>query len=429
MNLAIKDVRYHLLRFISSTFGVSLLIMVVITIGGIIRGVILDSASIIEATGGDLWAVQKNRLGPFVEISLSPEYYWHAIENMPGVAEAAPIVTAWEHVERMPNPTRLMKFMYINTLLGTATMVQPGWMAMPHDQRFVVIGYELGRLGGPPVIVAGRNIEASHYEIVADLKTGFTLGERVRLGNFTYTVVGLTKNMVGFTADPVIYATMLDAENIIFQADPNLFRNERPYAQARFADLAAQNPRLGEPLDQRSAALAGNTLFANAIVVKLRPGASPEGVAQRIARWQHLDVYTAARSVNMQLMGSNRLILFQLSLFRDILILIAGVIIGLIIYTFTLEKLHDIAVLKIIGTPDRAIYLTILQQAIFMGVVGTIVGGALELASEPYFPRRVVATYGDIAQMLVAMIVVAVLASILAVRRATTVDPRSVLGT
>jgi putative ABC transport system permease protein len=222
---------------------------------------------------------------------------------------------------------------------------------------------------------------------------------------------------------------MLDAENIIFQADPNLFRNERPHAQARFTDLAAQNPRLSEPLNQRAATLVGNTLLANVIVIKLRPDASPDRVAQRIARWQHLDVYTAARSVNMQLMGSNRLILFQLSVFRDFLVLIAGIIIGLIIYTFTLDKLHDLAVLKLLGTPDGKIYRMILQQAILMGVIGTILGGAFELASEPYFPRRVVATYGDIAEMLLAMTIVAVLASILAVRRATTVDPRSVLGT
>jgi hypothetical protein len=39
MNLALKDVRYHLFKFISSTIGVSLLLMVVFTLGGIIRGV------------------------------------------------------------------------------------------------------------------------------------------------------------------------------------------------------------------------------------------------------------------------------------------------------------------------------------------------------------------------------------------------------
>ena len=39
MNLAIRDVSYYRFKFLSSTIGVSLLIMVVVAIGGIVRGV------------------------------------------------------------------------------------------------------------------------------------------------------------------------------------------------------------------------------------------------------------------------------------------------------------------------------------------------------------------------------------------------------
>lgn len=436
MNLAIKDVSYHRFKFFTSTIGVSLLIMVVVAIGGIIRGIILDSATIIEETGADLWVVQAygahpqgGTLGPFVETSRLPEQIYHAIETMPGVAQASPLATAWEHVKVMPQPTRLMKFMYMNSLLNTATMVKPGWMDMPMLQRFIVIGYQVGKIGGPPVIVAGREIEASHYEIVADIKTGFQVGQHLRLGNFDYTVVGLTKNMVGFTADPVIYTTLLDAQNIIFQQDPNLLRNERPHVVQEFTDMASTQPRLAGPLADKAATLSENTQFINAIAVKLLPGASARAVADRITRWQHLQVYTASEAVNMQLMGSNRLILFQLSLFRDILVLIAGIVIGLIIYTFTLDKLHEIAMLKLLGAPGGIVYRMILQEALFMGIVGTLIGSALELLIEPYFPRRVVATPGDIVQMLLVMTLIATLSSVLAVRRAMRVDPRSVLST
>jgi putative ABC transport system permease protein len=436
MNLAVRDVRYHLFKFFSSTLGVSLLIMVVIAIGGIVRGVISDSSTIIEKTGADLWVVQAygghpegKTLGPFVETSRLPERVYHAIESMPGVAQASPLALAWEHVDMMPRPTPLMKFMYMNTLVNTAAMVKPGWMAMPSTQRFIVIGYEPGKIGGPPVIVAGRGIAASHYEIVADIGTGFHVGQRLRLGNFDYTVVGLTRNMVGFTADPVIYTTLLDAQNIIFQLDPNLLRNERPVLVQGLAGLTSTQPRLTGALADKASADLANTLFVNAIAVKLRPGVSPKEVAERIGRWQHLAAYTASEQVNIQLMGSNRLILFQLALFRDILVLIAGVVIGLIIYTFTLDKLHEIAMLKLLGAQGRVIYQMILQEALFMGIVGTLAGSGLELLIEPYFPRRVIATYGDIGQMLVAMTVVAILASVLAVRRAMRVDPRSVLST
>lgn len=436
MNLAFKDIRYHRFKFLSSTLGVSLLIMVIVTIGGIVRGVIQDSATVIEKTGADLWVVQAygahpqgGTLGPFVETSRLPQSVYHAIEAVPGVAQASPLAMAWEHVPVMPHPTRLMKFMYANALLNTASMVQPGWMAMPKMQRFILIGYQPGKLGGPPAIVAGRGIEASHYELVADMGTGFHVGQRVRLGNFDYTVVGLTRHMVGYTADPVVYASLADAQNIIFQADPNLLRSQRAALEERYAGLTATQPRMTATLAGAATATLADTRFINAIAVKLQPGVSAQAVAAHIRRWQHLQAYTAAESVNLQLMGSNRLILFQLALFRDILVVIAGIVIGLIIYTFTLDKLHEIAMLKLLGAPNRLVYGMILQEALLMGIAGTLFGSVLERIVEPYFPRRVIATNGDVLQMLVVMTVVTFLASILAVRRAVHADPRSVIGT
>ena len=429
MNLALKDARYHLFKFISSTIGVSLLLLVVFTLGGIIRGVILDSSTIVTATNADLWVVQKDWLGPFVEVSRLPEDYYHAIQSMHGVAEASPLVMAWDHIDHPPNSSGLMMFMYRNAKLGTAAMVEPNWIDMVRELRFLLIGYEANHIGGPPMIIAGRGIEASHYEVVADVKTGLKLGEVIRMRGFDYTVVGLTKNIVGFNADPVIYARLVDAQNIIFEPDPDLLRNIRRRTGGQLGGAAAVAPRVVEPAMRKMSAVSENLHMINAIAVKVEPGVSMEEVASEIRHWKHLEVYTSARQVNIQLMGANRLILMQLSLFRLLLLIIAGVIIGLITYTFTLDKIKDIAVLKLLGTQTSRIYSMIIQQAVLMGLLGTVLGAMLEFASEPYFPRRVSATLGDLGQMLVVIAVVSILASLVAVRRAMQVDPRLVLGT
>jgi putative ABC transport system permease protein len=112
-----------------------------------------------------------------------------------------------------------------------------------------------------------------------------------------------------------------------------------------------------------------------------------------------------------------------------ILVAISGIIIGLIIYTFTLDKVKEIAMLKLLGAQGIRIYRMIVEQAVLMGTLGTLLGGVLERASEQYFPRRVIATTGDVGQMLVVIIIVATLASLLAIRRAMAVEARSVLGT
>ncbi len=429
MNLAFKDTRYHVVKFISSSIGVSLLLMVVFALGGVIRGVILDSSTIVTATGADLWVVQKGWLGPFVEVSRLPEDDYRAIQSLHGVAEASPLVMAWDHVQHRMQAAGLMLFMYKNARIGTATMGERTWTEMAPELKFLLVGYSPGHIGGPPMIVAGRDIEASHYEIVADAKTGLQLGEQVHLADFDYTVVGLTKNMVGFNADPVIYARLDDAQNILFEPDPDLLRNLRRRAGGQVGGAGAVAPRLIEPPMPRASAMSENLHMINAIAVRVEPGVPIEEVADEITHWKHLQVYTSARQINMQLMGANRLILMQLSLLRLLLLIIAGVIIGLITYTFTLDKIKDIAVLKLLGTQTSRIYSMILQEAVLMGLVGTVVGAMLESASEPYFPRRVSATLGDVWQMLAIITVVSILASLVAIRRAMNVDPRLVLGT
>ena len=322
-----------------------------------------------------------------------------------------------------------MMFMYRNAKIGTATMVEPDWIDMVSELRFLLIGYEAEHIGGPPMIVAGRGIEASHYEVVADVKTGLKVGEIIRMRGFDYTVVGLTKDIVGSNADPVIYARLVDAQNILFEPDPDLLRNIRRRTGGQLGGAGAVAPRVVEPMARKASALSENLHMINAIAVKVDSGVSMEDVAAEIRHWKHLEVYTSARQVNMQLMGSNRLILMQLSLFRLLLLIIAGVIIGLITYTFTLDKIKDIAVLKLLGTQTSRIYSMIIQQAVLMGLLGTVLGAMLEFASEPYFPRRVSATVGDMGQMLIIITVVSILASLVAVRRAMQVDPRLVLGT
>ncbi len=429
MNLALKDIGYHRFKFFSAVGGVGLMIMMVLVIGGVTRGMFDDSSDIITATGADLWVVEKDRQGPFVENSAIPEDYYHAVEVIPGVVHASPLVIAWESVARMPRMTPVMKAMYANALFTTQTMTEPGWMNMQSAQRFVVIGYKPGRMGGPVSLIAGRGIEADNYEIVADERAGFRVGERLRLKYHDYTVVGLTRNMVGFTADPVLYTTLKEAQSIVYKPDPDLLRDRRArseqQAMLREKSLA---PLMVEPVARRADAIAENTHFVNAIAVKLAPGAAVEDVKKAIARWKVLTVYTAAQEVNLQVMGSNRLTIFQMSVLRVFLGLIAAITVGQLIYTFTLDKIKEIATLKLLGAPVSRINGMILQQAILMAVLGTMIGAVLEQATESYFPRRVDASSGDIALTLLAMTLLSVLASLLAMRRAMKVDARSVLG-
>ena len=85
----------------------------------------------------------------------------------------------------------------------------------------------------------------------------------------------------------------------------------------------------------------------------------------------------------------------QIGLFTSLLLLVSTVIIGLIIYTMTIDKKKSIATLKLIGAPDRTIVGLIVQQAIGLGLISFAVGAVLINSAQGYFPRRLVLEPAD----------------------------------
>jgi putative ABC transport system permease protein len=118
----------------------------------------------------------------------------------------------------------------------------------------------------------------------------------------------------------------------------------------------------------------------------------------------------------------------QLGLFRIILLVISAVIISLIIYTSTLDKIKVIATLKLIGSQNRVIVGMILQQSLLMGVIAYAIGYGLILLTYEKFPRRIVLEAFDLQVLFVIVIAICTLSSIVGIRKALKVEPAEALG-
>lgn len=94
----------------------------------------------------------------------------------------------------------------------------------------------------------------------------------------------------------------------------------------------------------------------------------------------------------------------------------------------TMEKLKQIATLKLIGAPDRTIIGLIVQQSIALGAVGWSFGLMLILLIKDYFPRRVLLEPINAAALAGIILVVCILASGLGIRAALRVDPATAIG-
>jgi putative ABC transport system permease protein len=395
MNLAIRDVKYRLGRFILTAIGLGLLLGTVMAMGGIYRGMVEDALSIVRAPGADLWVVQKDTNGPFAETSRIPDDLYRVVRAVPGVREASPI--AFQSVQ----------------LEYGATSV-----------RTQIIGYRPGNLGGPPAVSSGRPLAASRFEMVLDRKAGIPIGTRIPMGRMTFTVVGLTEGIVSSSGDSTAYVSLQDAQELQFLKANEAVRNERARLQA---DLKA-NPALAGLSATSLASITQNTNLANAILVRLEPWADPNEIATRIERWNHYRAMTTVEQEEVLAKNVIERARQQIMLFRIILLMVSTVIIALIIFTMTMEKTRDIATLKIIGAPNLKIGALIMQESLGLGLLGYLFGALLINLTYDYFPRRVAILAFDQYILFGIVIVICVLASLLGIRRALAIDPTTAMG-
>ena len=278
--------------------------------------------------------------------------------------------------------------------------------------------------GWPPSLVAGRQIVLGHYEAVADVATGFALGDRITIRRHEYTIVGQTRRTVSSSGDPMVFIPLKDAQQAQFQKDNDAIRQNRR--------RAAANPGLNRPGNDSAlrAVLDSQTSnpYVNAVLVTLAPGADADEVAARIRRWQRLSVHTRAQMetilVDKLVASSAR----QIGMFLVILALVSAAIVAFIIYTLTMDKIREIAVLKLIGTRDRTIAGMILQQALALGLIGFMTGRIAATFSAPLFPKYVLLMPADSIAGLAAILLICALASLVAIRIALRVDPATAIG-
>lgn len=376
MNLALKDIQHGLFRFVMTCFGLGLLMTVVFAMTGIYNGLVVEALAVARAPAADLWVVEAGTKGPFAEASSIPADTRDAVARLPGVIEAGAV--NYQNVEASHAGKSL---------------------------RLYVIGYERGRPGGPARIVEGRALDASHFELVADRKSGLRPGDTIKLGRNRFTVTGLTDGVINSGGDPAVFMTLADAMALQTELDPSAERVQ-----------VARNAT-----SVKSASVA-------AVIARLHPTADTALLSATVRQWKHMSALTQAEQEQLLLVSVVDKARRQIGLFLIILLTVSAVVIALIIYTMTMEKLKQIATLKLIGAPDLTIVSLIVQQALILGASGWTIGLLLILLVKDYFPRRVVLEPANAAALAGIVVVVCIAASALGVRAAMKVEPATALG-
>ena len=396
MELALKDIRRHLGKFLATIVGVAMLLAIVLVMNGIYQGNIRDGVWLIDNTATDLWVVERGRGGPFNEASRIPLDSYKSVAATPGVARASPLV-----------------------LYSAQREIQG------RDQQFTLVGYDIvSGAGGPNGLVQGRNITAPHYEMVVDRKLGLQLGDRVPLGTDDYTVVGVTRGAVDSGGSPLIYMALADAQKVQFEQDQRAIDASRAASLQRLERAGYS----GEQASRLLPLLSSGTSSINAVLVTLAPGADGEAVARHIRDWLYLNVYTTNEERTLMLDGKLSKMSAVLGLFRTLLILVSIVIIALIVYVLTIEKIKSIATLKLIGAPNGLIVRLIMTQSMLLTLASFALAYGLRDLIAPGFPRTLAFVGQETAVTFAVMLLGGVLASLMAVWHALRTPAQLALG-
>lgn len=210
-----------------------------------------------------------------------------------------------------------------------------------HDEKVVayMVGYEPETGGGPWQLKAGR-APADEDEVVLDWvmaeRHGFGLGSTIEILNRDFKVVGLSDGtnswMVSF-----FFLEKRAGEQLLLAPDSTSFLLLQ---LAPGADVAAVEARLSRRLRD----------------VEILPAG--------VVKQNDLDLLVGIFAIPMRMMA---LIAFA----------VGTAILGMIIYTATVERVREYGVLKAVGAGNGQLYWLVTQQGVFTGLAGVILGAGL----------------------------------------------------
>lgn len=362
--LARKNLVEQPVRFLISVGGVGLSVMLILVMWAILEGIVNQAGSFVKNTDAEVWIVQKGFTDIAHGFSVVPGNLGSRLERLPGVKRASPITGARTEV-----PTSDGK------------------------QTLSVIGYDTKTGIGGPWRFASDPATPKPGQVVVDetfAKTaGISVGDTLRLPDRPRQVVALSAGTNQFT-NQLGFGELRDVERLVrLRGDVNFFA------------LQVRAGRVGRVIAEVGRRIPGVTAFSKPTFVTNNQREIKEG-------------------------------------FEPILYVMVGIaffvglaVVGLTMYTAAVEKAREYGVLSAIGADRRDLSGIILRQAAITSGLGFALGAALVLPAG--WVITVLAPKTELAYpaflfaiVAAASIVMAMLASIVPIRRLARLDPAAV---
>lgn len=233
-----------------------------------------------------------------------------------------------------------------------------------------VIGHSIGQLGDP---AWGRGALAlPRGQAVVDERLGVEEGDTVTIVSRRLRVERVVSDRTYFAGMPSVFVSLQEAQAIAFEGRP----------------LATAFVTRGTPTELPSGYVTVSNDDVREDLLKPLDGAVGSIDLTRLLTW-----------------------------------LLAVVVIGAVTYLSALERLRDFAVLKAVGGSARRLMVSLAAQAVIASLLAAVLGAIVAQALKPAFPLPVVIEPAAYIALPLIAVVVGVIASLAAMRRAISVDP------
>ena len=365
--LFLKDMRYRQARVVLTALGITVLISLILLLGGIMNGMRIQARQYVESTGADLWISAEGSGGAFIGFSLIVEEYMAFLNAGQGLVpdSASPLVFA----QARPN------------VQGKST-------------KAIIVGYKLGKLGGPKRAIEGRMFTPSILK----------------------TIAPKTQSRMKWL---LMRKWVWKSESRLPSAMRRYGLSEKRKASCSFwtPPLLFMDVRIAQKL------LLGTTPHVNMMVAKVNENFPVPEVATQYDEFETIETRTLKQTVGNIIEYYVDEPMKAVQFLRVMLWLAAGILVGMITYVTMLEKTQEIGVLKAIGAANSYVMALLLKQVALMSAVGVILGLILSYIFATAAPIFVAIHFFESVIVACISFVVCCGSGYLAARKAITVDP------
>lgn len=384
VSIARKNLFQDLPRFIVAQAGIMFSVGLVTIQIGILNGFTRSSTVLIENADADIWVTSEELR--HLALTLPLEYKQLAeAKEVEGVERAEPLIaqsTVWRDQSNQIAPIRIIGFDPEDTLFRPRTLLEGTLKDIQQPYKIFVDQADLKLLDVSEV------------------------GDRAEIGSYEGEIKGITTGTRSIVASPYIFTSLPNAT--AYLNSPIATPDETPPDPP---DLTDQNR-------------------ITYILVKAKPGENLSALKDRLEKalpgtkaFTQSELTELTQTYWQQSTGVG----YILGLGAVVGIVVGTVVVGQILYSSVTDHLREFGTMKAMGSSDWYIYRVILEQALWMAVLGYLPGMGLCLGLGAWTIQaqaiQILISPATAAGVFVVTVAMCSGAAIFAIQKVTRLDP------